>query len=458
MGSQTIYHKSKVADIVMNFAASENNLSWSFTAENDGEIYEDAKTNVASYTINGGAVTLPFALVGGSSYSVAITKTTNGQTASISLKTRRSIDKTVNISVPDFGAYTGRYLYVLLNNNTIKKFDSQLLLPSNYAGAGVWTVDPVVATITLPTLPNSGTYSRIKFVKVGGVEKMFISGQAYTTSTTFYASYLLLSNDTVYDLSLVNANSYTSLIALVGINYSNGRQANAQYDFINEFLYIKSASGGSGNTVIKVNLTNNTAINLGYSSFADGQITSYEHQFSPIDLQFIAIGDYSVENSRNYNYKFYSNNGGVFGYNYRNNQRICTGATFGVVNYFNNAGAYIGNVSYGVIGVYGCTEIYGFDRANTVFMTYIDSYSIVNRNTSTAKYRTTDKELASPNNYLLNLRNCHYSDIYVALCGTSARVPSTRMIVFKESETNADFGYYDFATAVYSADSNQLLI
>jgi len=169
MSTVNIKHTSRGLDITLNFASTENNLSWAFTQEGDGEIYDVVLTNIASYTIAGGAITLPYPVINGTSYSVSIVKTTTGQTASITFKTRRSINKTSSLSVPDFGQYDGRYLYVLLNNNTVQKLDSQLLLPANYAGAGAWTVSPVVATITLPTLPNSALYTGIQFVKNGGV-------------------------------------------------------------------------------------------------------------------------------------------------------------------------------------------------------------------------------------------------------------------------------------------------
>ena len=455
-----VVHSSKYIDYIFNFSATENNLSWSLTAEGDGDLFinpltNGLATNVASFTVDSIAPSFPISLTNGASKSVSIVKTTNGQTASLTLRQRRAVNKTVNYNVPDLGAYDGRYLYVILNNNTLNKIDSQLLLPSNYAGAGVWTVNPIIASFTLPTLPNSAFYSKVKFVKNGNTQKLLLIGVLNTTMSGLYCSYFNISNDTIYDLTQTTLNGYTSFT----FPLDHGATAtNCQYDYINEFCYIKIATGTNGQSVVKLNLSNNSFTNLGYTSFADNHVSAYEHQFSPIDLQFIAVGDYSIENSRNYNYKFVGNNGGTWGYNYRNNYRVCTGDTFGKVRYFNNAGTSVEGVSYGTIGVYGCTELYGFDRANTVFMTYIDSYAIVNRNTSSSKFRITDKNLASPNNYLLNLRNCHYSNIYVAFCGTSARVLSTRMVVFKESETNADFGYLDFGATVYSADANQLLL
>ena len=460
-GTQTVVHSSREANFCLNFSSSENNLSWAFTAENDGEIFNDSKTNIASYTINGSSVTLPYSLTGGYQYLVSVTKTTNGQTASLTLKTRRAINKSITLSVPDFGAYSGRYVYILLNN-TIQKLDSQLLLPSNYAGSGAWTVSPIVSTITLPTLPNSATYTRLHFVKNGGVEKILIVGQSYVNPTTyFYASYLNLTNDTVYDLTLTTQNSQT-LLFNIAAHY--GGVTNLirmiQYDYVNELVYILSGIGVNGSIVLRLNLATNNVTNLGYDQFAWQRMTEqvgYEHQFSPIDQQFISIGDYSLINNRTYNYKPSQNSGNIWGYRYRTNARIATGTLFGIVNYFNSSGVKIGIIDPGRLSVYTNVEMYNFDRTNTVFMTSTDNYSIVNQTNTTAKIRQTDKELASPNNWLINLRQCYYSNIYLAFCGNSSRQLSTRMIVFKEDQTNADFGYLDFANTIYSADTNQLL-
>ena len=455
-----VVHSSKYIDYIFNFTATENNLSWSLTSEGDGELFlnpltNGLSTNVASFTVGGAAPTFPISLTNGASKSVTIVKTTNGQTASLTLRQRRATNKAVSYNVPDFGAYTGRYIYVLLNNNTVQKLDSQLLLPSDYAGTGVWTVYPVVATITLPTLPDGSFYSKIKFVTVGGIERMLLmSSNILSAGTRFHFSYIVVSNDTVTDLS-GNLNTYTTQIIHGAAKYGN--LLYCTYDYIRQYVYLITNSGSNGTAPIRLNLPTNTFTASVYSYTGD-PLNILEKQFSPIDLQFITVGDYDPSIPRVFNHKLYPNNGGIWGYRYRDNSRKCTGDVFGRIAFFNSFGAIIGGNNFGAIGVYACTELYGFDRTNTVFMSYIDNYSIVNLTTSSAKIRQTDKELASPNNYLLNLRQCYFSNIYVAFCGTSGRVLSTRMVVFKESETNADFGYLDFSNNVYSADANQLLL
>lgn len=457
MGTQVVRHTSRGVDITLNFASTENNPSWSFTQEGDGEIYDVSLTNVASYTVSGGSITPPYAVINGSSYAVSIVKTTAGQTASITFNTRRATNKTTSLSVPDFGQYDGRYLYVLLNNNTVQKLDSQLLLPANYAGAGAWTVSPVVATITLPTLPNSAIYTGIQFVKNGGVTKMFVVG-GEANSFKWYASYIRLSDDLVYNLDFTTQNAYTT-ISNSTLQYNTPR--NILYDFINEIIYIKSTLGNNGTTVLELSLSTLTATNLGYDSFADMFLSpsiTCQYQSSPVENQFISQGDTSLINRRNYNCKSYQNNGYIFGYRFDLNRRICTGSTFGQLRYFDSNGAYIGVVSYGTLSVYSCSQMRGYYRQNTAFMTYINNYALVNWATASSKYRTTDKTLAAPNNYIFNLQGCYFSSLFFGFCGASTGVLSTRLLVFDPTQTNADFGYLDFASTVNCAQTNQLNI
>ena len=83
MSVQLVQHKSRDFEVTLNFAATENNLAWAFTAENDGEIYDVVLNNVASYTLNGVAANItpstPYSVINETSYSVVITKVANGK-------------------------------------------------------------------------------------------------------------------------------------------------------------------------------------------------------------------------------------------------------------------------------------------------------------------------------------------------------------------------------------------
>ena len=457
MSTQIVQHKSRDFNIVLNFPATENTLSWSFTAENDGEVYDVDPVNIASYQIAGAPVTLPYAVAAGSSYSVTIVKQTNGQPASISFSTRRAVSKTVSISVPDFGQYSGRYLYVLKNNNVVEKYDTELLKPNNWLGGAGYIVNPLVSTITLPVLPGSAVYTGIIFVKNNNQEKIFVVG-GKPNSFEWYASYIRISDDSVFNLEFSEQNSYTQLFNSA-IIYNSPK--NIIYDYISEIIYIKSTVGTNGSTVLELNLNNLISTNLKYGSFADAFMNrnfTNQFQFSPIDMQFISIGDTSLINNRNYNYKSSQNNGNVWAYRLRLNTRLCSGDSFGRILEFNLDGALVKIYTFPHAYVHSCFDIKCFDRADKVFLTHMNYYSINNFTTLTSKIGTTSLALASPNNYLANLTNSHYSDLFFAFASTSGRVLSTRMIVFDDSQTKADFAYIDFSTPIYGACTNQLIV
>lgn len=148
----------------------DGETSWSFTAEGDGEIYAVESNNVASYTINGASVTLPFSLTDGNSYAVSITKTNTGQEADIILKSRRASDKIITQNVPDFQSGNGRYWYVLHSlDNKVSIIDSNLITPSNYLGSGSFTTSPVIKVISLPSLPTDFEFRDLFFAKNGNV-------------------------------------------------------------------------------------------------------------------------------------------------------------------------------------------------------------------------------------------------------------------------------------------------
>ena len=457
MSTQIVQHKSRDFDVVLNFPDTENTLSWAFTAENDGEIYAVDLVNVASYQIAGAPVTLPYTVSAGASYSVTIVKQTNGQTASISFNTRRAINKSISISVPDFGQYSGRYLYVLKNNNIVEKYDAELLKPSNWLGGEVYVINPLISTITLPTLPNSAVYTGIIFVKNNNEEKIFVVG-GEANSFKWYASYIRLSDDAVYNLDFSTQNSYTQIFNSYLI-YNSPK--NIIYDYISEIIYIKSTYGDNGNSVLKVDLSTLSYTNLIYDRFVDVFMNinyTNQYQFSPIDMQFISIGDSSLINNRSYNYKQFQNNGNLWAYRFSRNTRLCTGESFGKIREWNSGGESIAHYGFQFLPVYSCTDIKCFDRANKLFLTYLNNYAINNFTTLTSKIGTTSLALASPNGYLANLTNSHYSGLFFAFACTSTRVLSTRMIVFDDSLTQADFGYINFSTPIYGACTNQLIV
>lgn len=152
MGTQVVKHTSRGVNVTLNFAATENNLSWSYTQEGDGEIYDVVLSNVASYTIRGADPSLPLSVTNGSSYAIAITKTTTGQVASITLKTRRAVNKSVTLNVPNLLSESVQGTLTVLvhpNDNKITVLDSSKLIDNNW-DSNNWIVPPS----TVIDLPN----------------------------------------------------------------------------------------------------------------------------------------------------------------------------------------------------------------------------------------------------------------------------------------------------------------
>lgn len=235
MSTQVVRHKSRIVTEDLQFTAN-GETSWSFVAEGDGEIYSVENNNVASYTINGGAVTLPYALVNGNSYTVAITKATGGQVADIQLKTRRAVDKTKSVNVPDYSQFNGRYLYILNDNNQVEKHDTNVRQPSNYTGSGTWDSTSIVETINLPTLPANFSYREICFINEGATEKLVVIAANNTSiSATSYWSKIIGSN--VYDMTETTPDSYTT-VTLSGSNFNGGAFIHSYFDYINNLLYV----------------------------------------------------------------------------------------------------------------------------------------------------------------------------------------------------------------------------
>ena len=268
-----VVHSSKYIDYIFNFTATENNLSWSLTAEGDGELFlnpltNGLSTNVASFTINGATPTFPISLSNGSSKSVTIVKTTNGQTASLTLRQRRATNKAVDYSVPDFGLYNGRYKYVLNSNNTVDKYDNSLLQSSNYSGGGIWIVNPFVATITLPTPPTNIIWSHIGFVFVGTEERIIVCGGANANNLPSNPIFCyILSDNTVWNISKSVQNNYTQLTTSP-YNNQNGRPTTSVFNYINGYLYVVMSGGNNGNIALFLNLNTNAFGYYAYSTSA----------------------------------------------------------------------------------------------------------------------------------------------------------------------------------------------
>lgn len=363
MSVQVVKHGSRGVEITLNFASTENNLSWAFTQEGDGEIYDVSLTNVASYTVSGASIALPYVVANSIIYTISIVKTTVGQTASITLKTRRAINKTNIVSVPDFGRYDGRYIYAISAvSNCVLKLDSRLLTISNYAGAGTWTINPVLSIITLPTLPTGGVWNRVHLRNTGNI---LILGTVVPNSDLYGC--LIDSNDIVWDMLKITQNSYS----LIASNSLGGSSAiiSSVYDYINDIIAFKAHSSTSYYCKLSDNIPNRYHFN--------GHMSAINSAYNSANKQFIGYCGYSIDTDSFCGF-YYSNslntpNAVIRDYGYivkmQNN-------SYKWLTIWNNSGNYIGYIN----GTGGATSASYFsinsDQVRRLIVTFpnINSY------------------------------------------------------------------------------------
>lgn len=263
-----IYRSRRVTEDLQFTANGET--SWSFIAEGDGEIFAVERNNVASYTINGGAITLPYSLINGNSYTVAITKTTGGQVADIQLKTRRSLDKVNVINVPDSNAPNadGRYSYFLLANNKIVKVDNGELRGNWDSVNEVFTGNHIVAEVTLPTptnIPQYDLYHNLELVYDYNTNVHYCIG--YTADSASNRVYTINVCKVDENLNVSNLDGTADAYTYVPVGFGSTASVplavcfGAFLDYINNKLYISLyatyASGNSGRCFI-VNVVDGT--------------------------------------------------------------------------------------------------------------------------------------------------------------------------------------------------------
>lgn len=457
MSVTNVYHKSREHSITLNFAETENTLSWAFASESDGEVFDVSMVNVDSYTIQGAPVLVPFSVLAALTYNVGIVKTTAGQPASITFKVRREINKNTSISVPDFGIHTGRWLYILLDSGTqVLKLDSELLKPANYISDGAWTLSPIVETINLPTLPDGAVYTCLQFVKNNGEEKIFIAG-GVANSFRIYGSYIKVSDDSVWNLELNAQDSFTYMTEFLSPGLIYNTPKSTLYDFINEILYVKTQVGTNGYAAVRFYLNDllyqredNNSFNARYIDVNHQNIV----QFNPILQRFISVGDTSLIESRNFNYKVSQNNGSKWGYRYDVNLAVSVAGSMGNIGHYNEFGVTLFSIGSNY-SVYGCTNIKAFHKQKSIFATY-QNHFVIRKWDPLLNYQ--GQTLLATGQSISSLLGCTYSDLFFGFTSTSAGVLQSRLIVFDTSSVDVAFGYLDFASNVAAAQNNQLII
>lgn len=456
MSTQVVKHTSRGFDITINFAATENNLSWSFTQEGDGEIYDIALTNVASYTIAGGAVALPYSVTNGTSYAVSIVKTTTGQTASITFKTRRATIKSNTVTVPDFGSHTGRYLYVLTDIGTVEKHDMSVKQPANYTGSGTWDTSSLVATITLPTLPtNYSWYAVCYIVKSDGQGMILCGGVSSVGKGNF--KYCKIINDVVYNLSETTQDTYTdsntptTTSALTVVKYV---YPTFEYDYINNIVYFRTVYSAAV-YIEQLNISTNLfAYSSSYISPLGGnnQLTRVFFSLIPTTAEFLVFSKYFYANELRRNYSlplayasYDSTRGNIVGNGAATNLAwfdeydIQTKALAPAPNAGGSSGGcfYSNVLKQCFVGFSGgATFTYGiYDDVANAYSSYVVSNP----------YGTTEKAF--------KIAVSNYSGIWVLTQQTAA---IKRLHFIKYGQTPPDYGYLDINNGIRCLTTTQL--
>jgi len=261
---QKIVHKSREISYQFNFT-SDSVDSWSFVSEGDGEIYEIVATNIdeSNILVGATALNLPKEISNGIQYSVTISRLIEGVEASIEIKCRRKVNKTKNFNLTSLFKYDGRYAYCLEEfNGVVHKLDTELLKASNYQGAGVWTVSPIIATINLPPLPADHYWSAIGFIKNNDVPKIICVG-GKVERIDYHACVIHVDTGEVWDLLEENQNTYSSYYYHGSWNYY-GYLRYFLYDYINEKVFFRTIAGAAGYSQFEYNLLTHEKVNNGY--------------------------------------------------------------------------------------------------------------------------------------------------------------------------------------------------
>jgi hypothetical protein len=294
MSVKNVYHRTRDRIFKMNFSA-DGETSWSFTSESDGEIYAVESNNIAGYTINGEPVTLPYTITAGSSYAVSVTKTTEGKTADITIKSRRVTEKTTTLNVPDYGDNTINRVFILSANGTVYIFDKSKLNQSNYSGAGSFTEDPLIQTINLPTV----VYSDQKYCMPTFSDNFLYCFLSRTTGVSgngqLYACKINLDTYQVTDLDL-NADSLTLLSGETGIISQNALIPPIHcYDYVNNMIY-GSRPHFNGSFVIDIKSKSVRSANNVFAFGKYNEAYRFHSYYDPINSLFQTFNTGANEN------------------------------------------------------------------------------------------------------------------------------------------------------------------
>jgi hypothetical protein len=460
MSTINVVHRSRTVEYTINFTAS-GETSFGFSAVGTGQFFDVVLNNVASYTINGAAVTLPFNVTSGTRYTIAITKTTAGQTASITLKQRKQDNQQITLNAPDFGQFTGRYMYVLMNSGTeVRKIDTNLLVASNYQGAGVWTTNPVISTITLPTIPSGAVWTSLTFVKEGNVPRMILHTVDANTNQAHFCV-IRLSDDLVFNIDFTTQNSYTTHTL-----QTNGNTAtSAIYDFINEIVYFAfNQQAPQEHPVVSLNLATNVFTNYGTSNFTGVRMRAERNRIRPFkfipDLQrWSYIGDFSLIENRFYNYKPFVNSGNLSSYQLSTGTTDRTSGQISTKVLLDNSGNVMSTLNASFIARFGVDEIFTMDSVGYIFSVEDNSYALHDYKSASPVHKALlGSNFDGSTNAYRSLIGSNLNVHFYARTNQNPSTPGNRIIVFNPALTTPEFAYLDLGAQINQIHTDQLVI
>lgn len=452
MSTQLVQHKSRNFEVVMNFAATENNLSGAFIAENDGEIYDVVLNNIASYTIGGGAPTIPYILQAGLSYYVSITKITNGQPASVTLKTRRAVNKSVVINAIDFtNLQNGNDLYVFSrNSNRLIIIDKTKINTANYAGGGSWNNSIIKNDILLPSLPSPGTYDKATFL-INNKILLFGTKNYGVTPTSIYATLYDVANNVFTDLSGNSAVPYTLLITL-SFPLTTDRFL---YYNLSSSVYFRYVAGGY---VYDGKLDLNTNVISTAGSTPMSIISNYMNKgacyYNPINDRFISASDVSIDLDRTYNFKNVTNR--AFAFNINSGRSVSSSSFAGSYVLYNEFGQLVSIIGTPQNSLFVPVSFYSFLSREYFQMSNYSGHRYVNilKDDLSAQYNNTFSDHETAVNTFLMCAIAGTEKVW-SIVGDNS---SPKRIHFASSNYGGYIGYFDCDYVIRDIFSNTILL
>jgi len=266
---------------------------WAIFSKFTGKITDAELTNIDSYKIDGVTVGLPFTVEFNTTYLIEVVKTNPSLSASIKFSVSPTAF-TDDIDLPDFSIGTGNKIYGLSNSsNCVYVLNSDLLTFANTSGIGTWIINPIIQTISLPTLPVGSKWYTLTYVTGN---KIVVSADNGINSKNKYFCYID-KDDNLTDLA-GNPNTYTALET----GYQYGELLLNLYDYVNNIIYWSEYKYGLYFFGLNLN-TNTIEIILNPICQFNYPFDRYNvrNYFNPFKELFIDYCEIDIKNAKQYN-------------------------------------------------------------------------------------------------------------------------------------------------------------